>query len=955
MIGSMTWKRTSWFVKNLFGGLRRGGINNLERDLHVSNDKEEFIKAIQSLGKNDLDLKILDEDQHNLQQEIKFCFIVYMLGVMCTIMLLLKLRGCRIVTTNLGQFIVFMDSFEKSMNVESGRFDLQTLSQSTSQSYNAFIRQQQNRRQTDRRYRNETVSIDYRKRINNRMLSTNNTSKVDYVHEYIIHSEASTSNEEMINIFYSKLHGSSNLLSVQATAYVLPTCAYCKHCGARKLYRETKSFCCFDGNVKLFMPDSPDELYTLFTSKKPVSMEFKKYARSYNNYFAFTSFGVTYDKELIKTYKVSTHLEFRDKKPYENFRTPGRIYFISSNRNIEGLDQRVFNTPSASQVAAIWVEDDENANICVRDITIYGHSGYSHRVHYYYGCYAPLQYPLPFSFGECGWHEGILRYEQISSQIAQFVDNVADPNVKNSAAQIIEKEAAGSLIYFLVSIIVLQILFQQYVVDMYVKIETSILDYFRSNQKQIRAELYQGIVDSIHNGETRGYKIGKKVVLPRSFTCGPRDMLRRYLDVMALVQQIKQELKHNDKVQNRPDLIVRVFRAKLEELKNDLYKRNIFGSIIAHIYVIEFQKRGLPHAHLLLIFNCAHKISSTKQVDKIVSCEISDKNIRPYLLSIIVKHNMHGPYGNLNPKNTCMEKNSCCKNKYPKDYCNSTIFGDNLYSLYRRRNNGIYVKVRGKMLDNQWVVPYNPYLSTKFDCHINVEVCSSIKTVKYLYKYVYKEHDLINFLVDKNNIDKDIDEISTYQSVRWIFPPEAMWRIFAFNLSKIYLAICDLQLHIEDHQCVTYKNTDNLSSVIENENTRKTMLTEHSFSEKKQIVVGRIVSVNLSEGERYFLRLLLNHIRGPTSFDDLKTFNGVNVGIFREAALLYGLLNGDTRCEECLSETIIYEMSYSLRRLFATLLTMCNPNNHKLLWDKFKPYKIDDYINQNMPAEIVEV
>ncbi|XP_022872071.1 uncharacterized protein LOC111391154 [Olea europaea var. sylvestris] len=186
-----------------------------------------------------------------------------------------------------------------------------------------------------------------------------------------------------------------------------------------------------------------------------------------------------------------------------------------------------------------------------------------------------------------------------------------------------------------------------------------------------------------------------------------------------------------------------------------------------------------------------------------------------------------------------------------------------------------------------------------------------------------------------------------------------MGRFCAFNLSKIYPAVCALQLHIEDHQCVTYKYIDNLSSVIENENKRKTMLAEFFrktwLPRNKQIVVGRIILVNPSERERYFLRLLLNHIRGPTSFDDLMIFNGVNVGTFREAALLYDLLNGNTRCEKCLSETIIYEMPYSLRLLFATLRTMCNPNNPKLLWDKFKPYMTDDYVNKNMLAEVVEV
>ncbi|XP_022875705.1 uncharacterized protein LOC111394171 [Olea europaea var. sylvestris] len=647
-----------------------------------------------------------------------------------------------------------------------------------------------------------------------------------------------------------------------------------------------------------------------------------------------------------------------------------------------GLDQRVFNTPSASQVAAVWIEDDDNANIRVRDITIYGYSGDSHKVHYYYGCYDPLQYPLLFPFGELGWHEGIQRYKKTYFETQNLPDCVAFPSTVNFATEIIANEAqafngmrkrsqVSCREYYSYK---LQIrpssksvllhtgrLFQQYVVDMYVKIETARLDYFRSNQKQIRAELYQSIVDSVQNGETRGSKIGKKIVLPQTFTCGPRDMLKRYLDAMAIVQrygkpdifltitcnpywpEIMQELKHNDEVQNRPDLIARIFRAKLEELKNDLYKENIFGSVVAHIYMIEFQKRGLPHAHLLLIFNSAHKICCAEQVDMIVSCEIPDKNKYLHLNSVIAKHNMHGPCGTLNPKKVCMLASSGCKNKYPKDYCNSTIFGDNSYPLYRRCDNGISIKVRGQMLDNRWVVPYNPYLSAKFDYHINVEVCSYIKAVKYLYKYVYKGHD------------------------------------------QIYPTVYALQLHIKDHQHVTYNSKDDLSVIIGNEYTRRTMLTEffrmnevNEFARtllyrdfpthfvwnaigktwtprKQHIVIGRIVTVNPSEGKRYFLRVLLNHIKGPTSYDSFKTLNGVTVNTYREVARLHGLLKGDNHCEECLSEAIIYKMPSSLRRLFATLLTLCNPNYPKLLWDKYKAYMIDDYVHRNICVRDAEI
>ena len=98
---------------------------------------------------------------------------------------------------------------------------------------------------------------------------------------------------------------------------------------------------------------------------------------------------------------------------------------------------------------------------------------------------------------------------------------------------------------------------------------------------------------------------------------------------------------------------------------------------------------------------------------------------------------MHGSCGELNLKNVCMEKKGTCKNHYPRLFCSETRKGENSYLIYRRRDNGQKVKVRGNYLDNQWVIPYNPYLLSKFDCHLNVKVCSTIKAVKYLYKYIY--------------------------------------------------------------------------------------------------------------------------------------------------------------------------------------------------------------------------
>lgn len=80
-------------------------------------------------------------------------------------------------------------------------------------------------------------------------------------------------------------------------------------------------------------------------------------------------------------------------------------------------------------------------------------------------------------------------------------------------------------------------LLQQFSVDSYVKIETSMLDFHRHRQNVVRSEILQGVLDSISLGQTEGSKVGRRIVLPASFIGGSRDMRRRYLDAMALVQK----------------------------------------------------------------------------------------------------------------------------------------------------------------------------------------------------------------------------------------------------------------------------------------------------------------------------------------------------------------------------------------------------------------------------------
>ena len=136
---------------------------------------------------------------------------------------------------------------------------------------------------------------------------------------------------------------------------------------------------------------------------------------------------------------------------------------------------------------------------------------------------------------------------------------------------------------------------------------------------------------------------------------------------------------------NRPDIVVRVFHAKVQELLRLLNVVQIFGAVVSFIYVIEFQKRGLLHCHLLLTLSEACKIREIEDIDKVVSAEIPDP-ADTHLYTLVGKHMVHGPCGVLNPVCICMEDGKC-KKDFPKAFNATTIENLNGYPVYKRPNN----------------------------------------------------------------------------------------------------------------------------------------------------------------------------------------------------------------------------------------------------------------------------
>jgi hypothetical protein len=151
------------------------------------------------------------------------------------------------------------------------------------------------------------------------------------------------------------------------------------------------------------------------------------------------------------------------------------------------------------------------------------------------------------------------------------------------------------------------------------------------------------------------------------------------------------------------------------------------------------------------------------------------------------------------------------------------------YPVYRMRDDGQVVELRNAKLDNRWVILFNPSLLTLYNCHINVEIYSIIKTVKYLYMYIYKGPEGASYSVDKSdNGDKVvIHEIKQFRDARCVTPPEAAYRLYGFSLYQMYPPTLQLTIHLHGMHMVAYNERDELCNVINREQSQKSMLTKY--------------------------------------------------------------------------------------------------------------------------------
>ncbi|CAH1441527.1 unnamed protein product [Lactuca virosa] len=223
---------------------------------------------------------------------------------------------------------------------------------------------------------------------------------------------------------------------------------------------------------------------------------------------------------------------------------------------------------------------------------------------------------------------------------------------------------------------------------------------------------------------------------------------------------------------------------------------------------------------------------------------------------------------------------------------------------------------------------------------------------------------------DSDNNDA-VDEIKEYYDCRYISACEASWRIFKYDVHYRHPAVIRLPFHLPDQQQVVYEADDDIEDVLDrpsiassmftswmkcnaiNKEARKLTYVEFPTKfvwKRKDLIwkpreigyaIGRIHSVSPKLGEAYFLRILLNKVKGPKSFEEIRTVNGELCSSFKDACYNLGLLDDDKEFIDAIKEASLSGSGFYLRFLFATMLlsnSLCKP---EIVWQNTWEYLSD--------------
>ena len=582
--------------------------------------------------------------------------------------------------------------------------------------------------------------------------------------------------------------------------------------------------------------------------------------------------------------------------------------------------------------------------------------------------YHPLAYPLLFVTGQNGWYHRMQCWDVTTNDVRA----VSLPEWARFKLMLRQErthlQSMGKLTLELWA-------------DIWAQHEARSASFHRRScqQAKYRNAPVAAIVDQLsrdsHPESLR--EVGQPVItiLPSSFVGSARFYHALYMDAMQLPtrygrpdlfitftcnpkwREITDAMPAGDVWQNHPDIVARVFRLKLKALLHDIRRRQIFGPVDAFVYRIEWQKRGLPHMHMLLILH--NKLLSPSRIDEVVCAEIPCPVNEPDLHRAVVDYNIHTPCDN-SPGERCRQHPETgaaieCYRHFPKDIVAATCIVSTGFPLYRRRGRHV-AHVRDRMVGDNWVVPYNRYLTVRYQAHINCEVAAHIKSFKYVYKYVFKPGDFAAV---------SINEIDAHLNGRLLTVSEAVWRILEFSLHKEWPPVQRLSIHLPECQVMVFNPEDDVTGIQDAAAaTSSTLLQwfelnrwnatarQYTYNEipehfvwqhnvwlprvRNTTCIGRIYSVSVHNLELYALRRLLSVVRGAQSWEDMYHFNGVVHDSFRAACYARGMLEDGAEVISAFTEAAATITSLpALHHVFVDLILNCAPADPAGLFNMF--------------------
>ncbi|XP_054274704.1 uncharacterized protein LOC128994295 [Macrosteles quadrilineatus] len=615
----------------------------------------------------------------------------------------------------------------------------------------------------------------------------------------------------------------------------------------------------------------------------------------------------------------------------------------------------------------------------------------------------PFQYPLLYPDGTLGWHIG--RLDNFNNKLSQY----------NYARCLLLSDPRFSHIGRLS---------QAWQVEMFARFEEERLNFIKYNQTRSAENAMRigpldeletagrssnqptgQIFNEIANDETirgEGGAQPGKVYLPSSFTGGPRYMKLRYLNAMALVSRLgfptffltftySATWEENKKACPRnsgrsdPSTACRVFYIKLLELLRDLRSGAMFGRSVYIVHVIEMQMRGLPHAHIVFKIDGDGPVQAA-DIDSIIRSDIpSEEEAGGRLRELVLRHMIHGPCGTeYRTDFPCWNSDKgCCSKFFPKPVCETTHIDEKGFVQYKRsyENKGVITSRRKSVtVHDGWVVPYNSALLLKYEAHINLELASTRKVVKYLFKYLMKGGSLQNVTVTP--LGQQEDEVQHYVTKRMVGASDACWRLLDFPISKSEPTVECLPVHLEGKQTVTFCPTnlgdatlqassnlllyfnrplhpifDNLTYqsffeqfIVHSKRPRSAEVYDHPDGKhyitprQRGTKICRLFWVSPNRSEQYFLRLLLMMLpcRG---YADLLARGGDGCSTFQQVARNLGLVEAEDEYGIAIREAAQFMIGSKLRSFFVLLCNMGAPA--ALLWESFRNTLCEDHLERN--------